>query len=102
MAAVVSFFSFNFAKWLYIKIRFKMQPLDYKQLLIILTAFVCYLIGNNIPNAGNVYLDILVRSSITTVIFVLLLLVLNVSDDINERYKVYKNLFLKIIHHNTK
>lgn len=102
MAAVVSFFSFNFVKWLYIKIRFKMQPLDYKQLLIILTAFVCYLIGNNIPKAGNVYLDILVRSSITTVIFVLLLLVLNVSDDINDRYKVYKNLFLKIIHRNTK
>jgi O-antigen/teichoic acid export membrane protein len=29
LAAVASFFAFNFIKWLFIVVQFKMQPLDY-------------------------------------------------------------------------
>ena len=99
LAAVVSFFSFNFMKWLYIKIKFKMQPIDYKQLLIIIVAAISFIIGYNIPTVKNIYLDIIVRSSITTIIFFAMILVMKVSDDINERYIVYKNYLLKYIHH---
>lgn len=95
IAMVVSFFSFNFVKWLYLKVRFKMQPLDYKQLLIIIVAAVCFVIGDIIPKAGNVYLDILIRSSVTTVIYAVLILLLKISDDVNERFVVYKNLIFK-------
>gem|GEM_PF-4123717 len=43
-------------------------------------------------------MDIVVRSSITAIIFFTLILVMKVSEDINDRYKVYKNLILKFIH----
>ena len=76
-----------------------MQPIDYKQLLIIIVAAISFIIGYNIPTVKNIYLDIIVRSSITTIIFFAMILVMKVSDDINERYIVYKNYLLKYIHH---
>jgi Membrane protein involved in the export of O-antigen and teichoic acid len=56
LAAVVSFFSFNFMKWLYIKIRFKMQPVNYKQLLIVITAVICFLIGDKYSGHKKMYI----------------------------------------------
>ena len=97
LAAIASFFTFNFIKWLFIYINFKMQPLDYKQLIEIAVAAVSFFIGNAIPVMQNVFLDIIVRSGITALIYSAIIILLKVSPDLNERYWVYKNLILKKI-----
>lgn len=97
LAAVASFFTFNFIKWLFIVSNFKMQPLDYRQLIVIGVAVVSYFIGNAIPMIHNVFLDIIVRSAIITIIYSAVIIFLKVSPDLNERYWVYKNLILKKI-----
>jgi O-antigen/teichoic acid export membrane protein len=95
LAAVTSFFTFNFIKWLFIVIQFKMQPVDYKQLIVILIALITYFIGNSIPILSNTFLDIFIRSTAATVIYAGLTLILKVSPDLNERYAVYKNIILR-------
>lgn len=95
IAAIASFFTFNFIKWLFIVINFKMQPLDYRQLIVIAVAAVSYFIGNAIPVINNVFLDIIVRSGVTTIIYAGIIILLKISPDLNERYWVYKNLILK-------
>jgi O-antigen/teichoic acid export membrane protein len=92
LAAIASFFTFNFIKWLFLVINFKMQPLDYRQLIVIGIAIISYFIGNAIPIINNIFIDAIVRSGITVLIYGGLTVLLKVSPDLNERYVVYKNL----------
>lgn len=95
LAAVLAFFTYNFIKWLFLVINFKMQPLGFKQLLVIGVAVITFLICNNIPVISNVFMDIIVRSSAAVIIYAGLILLFKVSPDLNERYWVYKNLILR-------
>lgn len=91
LAAIAAFFTYNFIKWLFLVINFKMQPLDYRQLIVIGTAVITYFIGNAIPVFSNIFIDIFVRSSIAVIIYTGIILFFKVSPDLNERYWVYKN-----------
>jgi O-antigen/teichoic acid export membrane protein len=93
LAAIASFFAFNFIKWLFIVINFKMQPLGYKQLIVIGITIITYFISNAIPTINNVFADAFIRSGIAILIYAGLTLGLKVSSDLNERFVVYKNLF---------
>jgi O-antigen/teichoic acid export membrane protein len=95
LAAIASFFTFNFIKWLFLVINFKMQPLDYKQLIVIGITVITYFISNAIPVMNNVFVDAIVRSGIAILIYAGLTLLLKVSPDLNERFAVYKNLLLR-------
>lgn len=95
LAAVASFFAFNFIKWLFLVINYKMQPLDHKQLIVIGISVITYFIGITIPAFSNIYVDIIVRSGIAVLIYSGLTILLKVSPDLNERYWVYKNFIFK-------
>jgi len=95
IAAVVSFFTFNFLKWMFLLIKYKMQPLNHKQLIVLIIAAVSFLAGFYFPMISNVYLDLFVRSTLTLLIYGSAILIFKVSDDINQRFIVYKNFLLK-------
>lgn len=95
LAAIASFFTFNFIKWLFLVINYKMQPLSYKQLLVIGVSVITFLIGNAIPVFSNIFADIIIRSGVAILIYAGLILLLKVSPDLNERYRVYKNIIKK-------
>jgi O-antigen/teichoic acid export membrane protein len=95
IAAVVSFFTFNFLKWMFLLIKYKMQPLNHKQLIVLIIAAVSFLAGFYFPVISNVYLDLFVRSTLTLLIYGSAILIFKVSDDINQRFIVYKNFLLK-------
>ena len=76
---------YNFCTWFYIKYRFKMQPFSHKHLLVILTSFLSYLIGTYFWKMPNLYLDILIRSSITTLVFGFIIYYFKASVDLNEK-----------------
>ncbi|MCX6162775.1 MAG: oligosaccharide flippase family protein [Ignavibacteriae bacterium] len=94
-AAVLSFFIFNFLKWLFIFIRFKMQPLDHKQLLVLLVALISFTVGYCIPKISIIFIDLFVRSMITTLIYGSGIIGLKISGDINERFYHYIGFIIK-------
>lgn len=93
-ALVVTFFVFNLIKSLFLYFNYRMNPLSYRQPLVILISVVCFLLGNYFPALPNVYLDILVRSSVTSALFLGLIYVTKVSADINQRIVVYYNFIM--------
>jgi hypothetical protein len=64
-----------------------MQPYNYKFLLVLLTGGIAYLIGFLMPEFDNFILDFLIRSSVVTVIYGILVLSLRLSDEINQYFQ---------------
>ncbi|MCD8740869.1 oligosaccharide flippase family protein [Mucilaginibacter roseus] len=85
IAYFITIVGMNFATWLYIKIRFKMQPFTYKHLLVLVIAVICYFIGFHFWRLPNVWLDIMVRSGVTAIVYALLTYLFKISADVNEK-----------------
>ncbi|MDB5003719.1 MAG: hypothetical protein JWQ34_1944 [Mucilaginibacter sp.] len=89
MGAAISYLlttiGLNFATWLYIKYRFKMQPFNYKHILVIGIALIGWATGQYFWRMPNVFLDIVVRSGVTTLVYGLLAYYFKISTDINEK-----------------
>ena len=87
MGAAVSYlitmFILNFAYWLFIKIKFNLQPFAKAHLYILLIFTVCLLIGLYLPPLKNLFADMVYRSGIIGVIYVFFAYVLKISEDIN-------------------
>ncbi|MDB5121092.1 MAG: hypothetical protein JWN56_2310 [Sphingobacteriales bacterium] len=75
----------NLGSWFYIKYRFKMQPFTNKHFFVIVIATVSYIAGHYLPKMQNVFLDILFRSSVTTVVYVVLTYFFKISVDVNDK-----------------
>lgn len=89
IATALSMTTFNFMKWLFLKVKYNMQPFGLKNLIVILIAFVSLVVGWYLPVIVNVYVDILYRSSITAGIYFTLVYMFRLSDDVNERIRLY-------------
>jgi O-antigen/teichoic acid export membrane protein len=85
-AAVASFISkliFNFLKFLFLKIKFGMQPFSYRHLLIVAIAAAAWYLSTFIPALNNYIFDIAVRSLALTVLFLIPVYGLKISKDFN-------------------
>jgi O-antigen/teichoic acid export membrane protein len=80
----------NFLRYIFLKIKFGMQPYDLNSLKLIIIALISILPGIFIPYLHNLVLDIAVRSSIVGAIFILLILKLEAAPELNN--KIRKNL----------
>ncbi len=67
--------------------KFGLQPYNYKFLVILLIAGIAYLAQYFIPLLSNLYLDLVIRSGVMSVVFLILALVLRISPEVNERYR---------------
>lgn len=92
-ASALSLFLFNFIRWLFLFIKYKMQPFDFKFLLTIFIGLAAYFISLLIPKIIPFYLDILIRSFVILSLYSFLVYVFNVSEDINNRVNVYLQWF---------
>ncbi|MCX7954295.1 MAG: polysaccharide biosynthesis C-terminal domain-containing protein [Bacteroidales bacterium] len=97
-ASAVSLFLFNFIRWYYLYKKYKFQPFNHKFAIGIILGLIIYLIQSLIPEFKNFLIDIFVRSSIITIIFLYVFYNLKISEDMNERFYVY----LKIINDKLK
>jgi len=82
-------------RYFFVLFRFKMQPYNYKFLLALGIGLASYGAGYYIPVLENYVYDIILRSAITGLVFVVLTLAFKISEDINERAKTYWEFFLK-------
>ncbi|MDX1636840.1 MAG: oligosaccharide flippase family protein [Balneolaceae bacterium] len=82
IATALSIFFYNLVKYLFVWITFSMQPLRRNALGILLIASGCLLISFQIPFILNVVVDIAVRSLLITSVFLGLILMFDLSEDV--------------------
>jgi len=74
----------NFSFWLYLKLKFRLQPFTGKIALIILISLISLFVGSLIPTMPHFIVDIFARSVAIGVIFALLTYYGRISTDVNE------------------
>ena len=80
----------NLIRYLFLKIKFQMQPYNFNSLKIISISAIAIAPSFFIPYLHNLYIDIAVRSSIVGGIFILLILKMEATPELN--IKIRKNL----------
>ncbi|MEL7835185.1 lipopolysaccharide biosynthesis protein [Fodinibius sp. Rm-B-1B1-1] len=74
---------YNLLKISYVWIRFSMQPFEWKMLHVLGIGGITLLIVFQLPVMGNVYADIVLRSTIITLLYGIPIWMLNISEEIN-------------------
>lgn len=83
IATAASIFIYNFIKFLFVWIKFQMQPFQWNAVWVIGIAAGCLGIAEWTPYLINFYVDLLVRSLMIAGLFISSILVFNLSDDVN-------------------
>lgn len=87
-AAIGSAFSItilNILRFLFLYIKYKLQPYNIRFLWVLLIGIVSFLIAFSIPTISSFIIDILVRSSLFTALFCLPIYFFKISEDINHK-----------------
>lgn len=93
-ANLVSLFVFNLVRYLFIWMKFRLQPFSGKTILLLCIAGGLIFIARLIPHAGNIYLDAIIRGAVFVILFGSLVLSLKISQDTSEGFSlVMKKLF---------
>jgi O-antigen/teichoic acid export membrane protein len=80
----------NLMRFLFLKIKMKMQPYDMNSVKLIIISVIALLPGYFMPYLNNLIIDIAIRSSIVGGIFILLILKMEATPELNS--KIRKNL----------
>jgi len=93
LATLISLVLFNSLKFLFIWIKFGLQPFSTKWLAVLGLAGVSYLAVSAIPFVQHWTLDIAVRGLVITALFLVPVLWFNLSPDINDVVrKIWKRI----------
>ncbi len=84
LASAISLSAFILIKIIFVYQKFKIQPFNYKFIILSAIGLLSYLVSLLIPVLANLYLDIIFRSGLITLIFGLLTLVFKISPEINK------------------
>ncbi len=85
LATFISKLIYNLIKYIFIYQKYKLQPFTYKFILLYLIGMTTYGISLLLPQQSNFILDIIIRSSIITVVYALPVYYFNLSEDINDK-----------------
>ena len=82
-ATVLSKFIFNIAMFLFLLLKYKMQPFSWRNLYVVAIGTGVVLLVDIIPDQGSFILDVTVRSLSVTALFVPAILLPKISSEIN-------------------
>jgi O-antigen/teichoic acid export membrane protein len=85
IASMISKFIFNLVKYLFVYTKFKIQPFTWKFLLLIFIGIGSYWISTFIPVFSNFIIDIIIRSAVILIVFMVPVYAFSISNEINER-----------------
>jgi O-antigen/teichoic acid export membrane protein len=83
IASCLTYILFNALRLLFIQIKFKMQPYSIDFVKVLLIGAAVYFIGILIPTTGMHYLDIMLKGTAVCILYGVLILTFNVSDEVN-------------------
>ena len=87
LASALSNFIFMLMEFIFLQLKYKFQPYNYKFLIVIAIGGFSYLISLLVPIFDNYIVDIIVRSLLISIIFVGLIMIFKLSEDINQKAK---------------
>lgn len=87
IASLMSKIIYNTIKFLFLLKTYKLQPFDRKYAYLLIISILVYISSLLIPPIRNYLIDIFVRSSYITLIFLPLIYFSNISEDINQRIR---------------
>lgn len=97
LATAISILIYNLIKYIFVWIKFSMQPLQWEALWVILIAAGCLVMSSQVPYMFNTVVDLTVRSLAITSVFLGLILMFDLSDDVKnlkrETLRRIKNFF---------
>ncbi|MFC4261709.1 polysaccharide biosynthesis C-terminal domain-containing protein [Ferruginibacter yonginensis] len=94
-ATLIATSVYNLVRYLFIYFKYKWQPYGLPHLKIIFLGLIAFIIAHFITVFDNLILDVLIRSFIYTLIFIVILFYSNVSNDINNIILKYWNKIFK-------
>jgi O-antigen/teichoic acid export membrane protein len=74
----------NTARTIFVAVAFKIHPFEMKNIWVIAAAALVVAINYFLPFIFNIYVDILIRSTIVTFIFIMPVIAFKVSQDVND------------------
>ncbi len=80
---------FNLMKWIFIKIKFRYSPFSFNNLKLGLFSVLVYFVIDAIPHFSNAFLDIIVRSGVISITYILGVFVLKLNPEMIELIKNY-------------
>ena len=95
IATALSLVLFNLMKAVFLYSKFKLQPFHPNTIKGILILGLAWAAGYFLPLMDNIWLDMILRSTAATLVFLPLMIYLNVSEDINQMFYKLVRRFLK-------
>lgn len=87
VATAITLAIYNFMRFLFLYIKFGMQPFDMNTVKVILVATLSFLAVNYIPSIGNWLLDIAIKSILLSMVFVPIIYKLKVAENFNAQMR---------------
>lgn len=84
LAYTITTFALNFTYWLYLNLKYKLQPFNFQFVKLIFIGIIALVVGLILPKFGNFYIDVMLRSSLLTIIYLGLSYIFKISPDIND------------------
>jgi len=84
LAYLITMFLLNFTYWLFLKIKFNLQPFGKAHVLIIINTIITFCVGYFIPHSHDIWLDAITRSLTMLVLYGVIAYFFNISEDINQ------------------
>lgn len=84
VASLVSNLVYHLMQGIFLWIKFRLFPYDFRILAVLLIAAAAYLLSLLLPDLSNFIIDIIVRSTLMTIVFGTLILALRISGDVND------------------
>ena len=86
IGSLISKLFYSIIRCIFLYIKFNLFPYSFKFIVVVIVGFVTYFMSRLLFIMDNMYIDFLLRSSIITIIYLLLIYIFKVSKEIN--YKV--------------
>ncbi|MCF8461102.1 MAG: oligosaccharide flippase family protein [Flavobacteriales bacterium] len=90
-ATAISLTSFNFAKYVFLKVKFGFDPFSWRTPVTVLLGLLAYWLSCLVPEQSNFIVDIVIRSSVVVIVYLPISFVLRLSEDVNEFIKLAWN-----------
>lgn len=97
LASMFSMIAFNLVRIIFIRIHFRLQPFEWRQLTVPILLTGIMMISGLIDQIANLIVDVLLRSSVVALLFIIPVYLLHISDDINAMLIKYGTILFKHI-----
>jgi O-antigen/teichoic acid export membrane protein len=84
VATTISLFLYNLGMYILLKLRYNFQPFNIKHLLVIIYSLLGIFVCIFIPNFSNFIIDTLIKSTVFSILFGLLIFGTKISPDMNQ------------------